>query len=481
MPSPELSLRLAELDDLAQSGALLGWDQQVNMPPGGAEARGELMATLEGIHHARLVDPELAELLRADGSRLAAAVLRDVDRAQRIPADLIAEKTRAAASAQTAWIAAREANDFSLFAPALERHVELNKRLSACFPEADHPYDPLLEAFEPGMTTADVRAVFARLRDGLVELVADVAKQPLPPELPGPFPVAAQRALALEMARSMGYDDDHWRIDLAVHPFMQSIGSTDIRVTSRYNDDSLEGLFAVLHEMGHGLYERQIAPELARTTVGTGVSLGMHESQSRLWENLVGRSQAFWKHWHPRLLETFGSEALGTDDLDLFLSAINAVKPSLIRVTADEATYCLHVILRFELEVEMMEGAVAVAELPAAWNAKVKGLLGLDVPDDVEGVLQDIHWAFGEFGYFPTYAIGNIIAVQLLEAISDALPSLFADISRGELGSLSDWLRENIHRHGRLFTTPELLEMATGKQLDPIPMLQYLRAKFVTS
>ena len=477
--SPGLTARLAELDDIAQSGALLGWDQQVNMPPGGAEARGELLATLEGIHHGRLIDPSLAALLEAEGGRLAAVVMRDVDRARRIPAELIAERARTTAAAQGTWRAAREADDFSLFAPDLARHIELNRRLSACFPEAEHPYDPLLDAFEPGMKTADVRAVFAELREGLVALLADIAGQPAAPVLPGPFPIDTQRELALEMARGMGFDDDHWRMDLTVHPFCASLGSTDIRVTTRYLEDSLEGLFAVLHEMGHGLYERQVDPELARTTVGSGVSLGIHESQSRMWENLVGRSRPYWEHWHPRLLEAFGPDALGGDDLDTFLRAINKVAPSLIRVSADEATYALHVILRFELEVEMLEGTLEVADLPAAWNAKTKDLLGLDVPSDSVGVLQDIHWAFGEFGYFPTYAIGNIVAAQLWTVIQRDLPDLDAELARGEAGSLREWLREHVHRHGRLFTAPELLENATGQTLDPQPLLAQLRAKFV--
>ena len=478
MPSPDLTARLAELDDLAHAGALAGWDQQVNMPPGGGEARGEMMATLERLHHERLTDPVLAKLLAADDGPVATAVKRDVDRASRVPGDLVAERARAAASAQTTWLAAREADDFSLFAADLQNHVELNRRLAACF-EVEHPYDALLDRFEPGMTTADVRAVFAELRDGLVELVREIAAKPVPAPPPGPFDIEKQKDLALRIAAAMGYDTDTWRMDLAVHPFMQSLGSTDLRVTSRYEEDTLTGLFSVLHEVGHGLYERQVSPDLARTTTGTGVSLGIHESQSRMWENFVGRSRAFWEHWHPELLAAFGADALGGDDLDRFLAAINAVEPSLIRVEADEVTYSLHVILRFELEVALIEGSLDVADLPAAWNAKMKELLDVDVPSDLVGVLQDIHWAFGEFGYFPTYAIGNIVAAQLWLKIREDLPSLDSDIASGDLDPLRDWLRENVHRHGSLLLPPELLERVTGSKLDPQPLLDYLRAKFV--
>ncbi len=491
MPSPDLLLtlreRLGELDDLERAASLAGWDEQVNMPSGGAPARGEVLATLGRLAHAQLTGSELAgllaELAGADDlherdARLVAAVGRDADRARRVPDRLVGDIARHTAIAQAAWHAARAADDFQLFREALERHVELRRELAGCFPEAAHPYDALLHNFEPDLTTERVTAVFAQLREGLVPLIREIAARPAPPGLPGPFPVDAQRALSLQIARAQGFDDAHWRLDLAVHPFAQALGHHDIRVTARYDETTLTGLFAVMHEVGHGLYERQTDDALARTTVGTGVSLGIHESQSRLWENLVGRSEAFWTHWHPRLLEVFGADALGGADLATFLRAVNVVAPSPVRVEADEATYSLHVILRFELEVALMEGTLAVADLPAAWNAKMKELLGLDITSDVEGVLQDIHWAYGELGYFPTYAIGNIVAAQLWTVIRRDLPGLDADLARGDTTALQGWLREHVHRHGRLYTPGELLQRITGSDLDARPFLQQLRAKY---
>jgi carboxypeptidase Taq len=494
MPSPEpaaglttLRERLGELDDLTQAAALAGWDEQTYMPAGGAAGRGEVLATLGRLAHARLTDPELAALLdelartpdlEEVDARLVAAVNRDADRARRVPDRLVGDIARHTTAAQVAWHQARAADDFGRFRAALERHVELRRELAGCFPEAAHPYDALLHAYEPGLTTDRVRTVFAQLRAGLVPLIREIAARPAPPALPGPFPIDRQRALALEMARAQGFDEAHWRMDLAVHPFAQSLGHADIRVTSRYEEATLTGLFAVMHEVGHGLYERQTDPALARTTVGTGVSLGIHESQSRLWENLVGRSEAFWRHWHPRLLEVFGAQALGGDDLPAFLRAINTVRPSPIRVEADEATYSLHVILRFELEVALIEGTLAVADLPAAWNAKTKELLGLDIASDKLGVLQDIHWAYGELGYFPTYAIGNIVAAQLWTVISRDLPALDEDLARGDTAALREWLREHVHRHGRLRTPGELLREITGSELDAQPFLDQLRAKY---
>ncbi|MCW3038887.1 MAG: Carboxypeptidase Taq [Solirubrobacterales bacterium] len=497
MPSPkstvafaELRERLGELDDLTQAASLAGWDEQTMMPAGGAAARGEVLATLGRLAHARLTDPALGALLEQLGavgdldetdSRLVAAVARDADRARRVPDRLVADIARHTAAAQVAWHAARAADDFAPFRPALERHLELRHELAACFPEASHPYDALLHAFEPDLTTAHVRTVFAQLRDGLVPLIREIAAADAAapvPELPGPFPLDAQRVLAREVALAQGFDDEHWRLDVAVHPFAQSLGSTDVRVTSRYDEGSLTSLFGVMHEVGHGLYERQADPALARTTVGTGVSLGIHESQSRLWENLVGRSEPFWAHWHPRALELFGEDALGGRDLAAFLRAVNVVRPSLVRVEADEATYSLHVILRFELEVALMEGTLAVADLPAAWDAKTKELLGLDVPSPSLGVLQDIHWAYGELGYFPTYAIGNIVAAQLWQVIRRDLPDLNADLARGDTAALREWLREHVHRHGRLYTPAELLQRITGGPLDAQPFLDQLRAKY---
>ncbi len=482
MLSPELSGRLATLSDLEATGALLGWDQQTVMPAGGAEARGELMATLAQVTHERQTAPELGTLLDAaepqDATERAIVRVarRDHDRARRVPVGLAAELELAGSRAQEPWIQARATNDFAHFRPFLEHNLELRRRYVACFEPAEHPYDVLLDIFEPGLTTTRVREVFGRLRDGLVPLVAAIAAAEPAPVLAGPFPVAEQQALGLEIARAFGYHDAAWRMDLAVHPFAQSVNPHDIRVTARYDERDLHGLFAVMHEMGHGLYEHQVDPALARTTLGTGVSLGMHESQSRLWENLVGRSAPFWRHWGPKLRDRFGALA-HVEDQELLLT-LNAVRPSLIRVDADEVTYSLHVILRFELEVALVEGSLAVADLPEAWNAGMRDLLGIEVPSDSDGCLQDIHWSYGEFGYFPTYAIGNIVSAQLWEAMARDLPDRDEQMAAGEYGGLRAWLGEHVHRPGRTLEPTELLERATGSGLDPAPLLAQLDAKY---
>jgi carboxypeptidase Taq len=472
--APQLAERLAVLDDLARIDGLLGWDQETQMPPAGAAQRGEHHATLGRLHHERLTDPALGALLDAPGTDelVVRAVRRDHERARRVPAELVAEMARAGTEARAPWLAAREARDFSIFAPALERNLETRRRLAACFPEVDHPYDALLENFEPGLTTARVREVFDELRAGLVPLIGAIAQRPQPPALTGPFDVAAQEAFALEVVRGWGFSDESWRFDHTVHPFAQSVGPQDIRVTGRFEEDSLTGLFAVFHEVGHGLYEHQVDPALARTTVGGGVSLGIHESQSRLWENWVARSRPFWAHWLPVLQERL--PALAGLDLDMFYAAVNRVEPSLIRVEADEATYALHVVLRFELEVALVEGSLAVADLPDAWAERTKALLGLDVPHDTVGVLQDIHWSFGEFGYFPTYALGTIVSAQLW----DAYVAAHGEPDPADLRPLAAWLAEAVHRHGRLLLPGELLERATGRPLDPQPLLAHLTRKY---
>ncbi len=481
--SPEtLHDRLGELSDLGAAGALVGWDRETVMPPGGAEGHGEILATLERLAHERLADPGLGRLLEAaaqaggQDAAIARVVRRDHDRATRIPAELTAEIARTTAAALPAWMEARRDADFARFRPHLERQVELARAVAACFPEAAHPYDALLEDYEPGATTAQLRTVFAQLEAGLVPLVEAIAARPAPAPLPGPFPEAAQRVLALEVAAAMGFDAEHWRMDDAVHPFASSITPSDVRVTSRWDEQDLSGLLAVMHEVGHGLYEAGVDPALARTTLGSGVSMGIHESQSRLWENQVGRSLPFWRHWHPRARELFPSLAgLSAEDLH---RALNVVHPTLIRVEADEATYSLHVILRFELEVALVEGTLAVADLPAAWNDRMRELLGHEVPDDAHGCLQDVHWAHGSIGYFPTYALGNVVAAQLWEAARRDLPGLDDALAAGDCAPLLGWLREHVHRHGRLLDPPDLVERAAGGPLDPAPLLAYLEDKY---
>jgi carboxypeptidase Taq len=480
MPSAELRARLGELSDLGYAAHVLAWDQQVVMPPRGGPARGAALGTLQRMAHERLVAPELGALLDGagpDDELIARTVRRDRERATRVPGELAEAMARAGSEGYAVWLQARAANDFALFEPALRRNVELARRYAACFPEAEHPYDPLLDRFERGATAAQVAALFARLRDGLVPLIGEITQRPDPPALPGDFPVAAQREMGLEIVTAMGFDPAAWRIDDAVHPFAAAPALGDVRITSRFDDHSLMGLFALMHETGHGLYEYGVDPALARTTLDSGVSLGVHESQSRMWENLVGRSPTFWRHWLPRMRERFPL-TLRDVDLDAFVRAINVVRPTLVRVDADEVTYCLHVILRFELELALVDGTLETADLPAAWAAKMRQFLGLVVPDDLHGVLQDVHWSEGMIGYFPTYALGNVLAAQLWRAAQADLPALDDEIARGEYGSLRTWLREKVHRHGRTLTPAELVEQAVGGPLDPEPMLEHLRAKY---
>lgn len=481
MPSPELLARLGELADLRHAGHVLSWDQQVMMPPAGGGARGRALGAIESLAHDRLVAPELGALLDAEAApedaQLVRAVRRDHEIARRVPGELAVEMTRAGAAGFEVWLRAREANDFSVFEPALRRNIELARRYAGCFPELAHPYDALLERFEPGTTTAQVRALFERLRDGLVPLLAEIATRPAPAPLAGELPAGAQREVGLEIVRAMGFEDSAWRLDDAVHPFAASPCSRDIRVTSRFDDHSLTGLFALMHEVGHGLYEHGVDPALARTTLDTGVSLGVHESQSRLWENLVGRSEAFWSHWLPRLREAMPAALAGVD-LPGFLRAINVVAPTLIRVEADELTYSLHVILRFELEVALVEGTLDPGDLPRAWADAMRAMLGIEVPDDLRGVLQDIHWSQGIIGYFPTYAIGNVLAAQLWGVARADLPRLDDDLRAGRYGDLRAWLVDKVHRHGRRLTPGELVEQAVGGPLDPAPMLEHLSTKY---
>jgi carboxypeptidase Taq len=481
-PLIELRTRLAEVSDLTRLGLLLAWDQEIVMPPAGAEWRASQRATLESLTHARFTADRIGELLDAAtpatpvDEDLVRVTRRDYDKARRVPSDLVAELVHASATASEAWARAREESDFALLEPHLRRNVELRRRYIDCFPEAERPFDALLDDYEPGMRTAEVEDVLGRLRDGLVPLVAARGGGEDGLVRTGPFPVDAQRRLVEAVLRQVGVDDERWRLDVALHPFQATISPGDLRLTTRYVEDDLDSLFGALHEYGHGLYEAQIEPELARTPLGGGASSAVHESQSRLWENMVGRSAGFWRWCFPHLQAAFPERFAGRAWSDVH-RAVNAVRPSLIRVSADEVTYGLHVVLRFELELALFEGDLDVADLPEAWRERMRAYLGLDVPDDARGVLQDIHWAEGLFGYFPTYALGNVIAGQLWARIAADLPDLDERFARGDFAALSAWLAEHVHRHGRRVDPGELVARAAGGPLDPEPYLEYLRAK----
>ena len=487
----ELRRRLGEIDDLSRAGALLAWDQQVMMPPRGAPLRAEQLATLRRIAHDQFISPEIGRLLEelepleaeyeydSFEASLIRVTRRDWEKARKVPSDLRAEMSRASALALPVWVEARKNNDYAAFLPALRENLDLRQRYIECFEgQFAEPYDALLDDFERGMTAAQVRVLFDYLKENqapLVKLVAD-ADNPEPPANRA-FRIDLQKQFELEIVRRFGFDDQSWRLDPTVHPFASASGSQDIRITTRYFDDNMEGLFATLHETGHGLYEHQVDPALERTPLGTGVSLGVHESQSRMWENLVGRSLPFWRHFFPRAVELF-PEALAGYDLDRWYHEVNAVRPSLIRVEADEATYNLHIILRFELEQELLEGSFQLESLPEEWNRRMWDYLAIEVPDDTHGVLQDTHWAIGAIGYFPTYALGNLISAQLWEKVVADLPGIDEEFERGEFGSLREWLRDHLHRHGRKFTPAETLERAIGATaIDPEPYVRYLRQK----
>ena len=483
----ELKNRLAEITDLGKVAALVGWDQRVFMPPAGGPVRAEQNATLSRIIHEKFTDPEIGRLLEAlasyeesqpyesDDASLIRTARADYEKAVRVPGDLRVELSRAASLGYEAWHEARATNDYEKLRPHLERNVELRRRYVDCFAPYDDPYDPLLDDYERGMKTSEVAAVFDELKPALKEIVAEVAgRDPVDTSfLDGSFPAQEQKDFALRVLDSFGFDRTAWRFDETLHPFASSMGIDDIRLTGRYDEAHFgDGLFAAMHEFGHGAYEHGVDNALERTPLARGVSMALHESQSRLWENLVGRSAPFWHHFFPQLQEAF--PGFRNVDEQAFYRAVNAVTPSLIRVEADQVTYSLHIILRFELEREMI-GGLDLRELPQIWNERMSDYLGIDVPDDAHGVLQDVHWGSGGLGYFPTYALGNVVSLQIWERLAADLPDIDEQLARGEFGNLMTWLREHLYRYGRKFTPQETLEKATGGGLDAGPYLRYLR------
>jgi carboxypeptidase Taq len=481
---------LAEVDDLRKAGTLLFWDQRVMMPPGGSAARAEAIATISRLAQERFVAAEIGELLESlrdleessDYDSFEASLIRvtrhDYEKATRVPPELVGEIRRAATLALAAWGPAKENSDFEALRPHLETNLELKHRYVECFEPGDETYDVLLDDYEPNMKTAEVREIFDQLKEELLPLIEEIGEAGDIDDsfMTGDFDPAKQLAFGLEIARRFGYSDEEWRLDQTSHPFMSSPGVGDIRLTSNFRPADLSSLFATMHEFGHGVYEWGVDRSLARTPLGSGVSLGLHESQSRTWENLVGRSRAFWRFFYPRLQETF-SDQLGSVEEETFYRAVNKVHPSLIRINADEVTYNMHIILRFELEQELIEDRLALKDLPAAWNERMDEYLGVEVPDDARGVLQDMHWAGASLGYFPTYALGNVISVQIWERAKEELGDLDERFERGEFDELREWLREHLYRMGRKFTTQETIERVTGSRIDAKPYVRYLREK----
>lgn len=480
--------RLAEVYDLQRAWFVLGWDQRVMMPPLGAEARAEALATLSRIAHDRFVDDEVGRLVDrlrpleeslpydSDDASLVRVTRRDWEKERRIPSELRAELTRAASHGHHIWVEARARSDFALFLPALERNLELKRRYVECFEWDDSPYTPLLDDFEPFMKTTEVAEVFDTIRPVLAELVREAPRIDAS-FLDVPFPADLQRELGERVLSTMGFEAGAWRLDTTVHPFCTSFSSRDVRMTTRYHETGLESLWSTMHEAGHGLYAHGNARSLERTTLYGAPSFGVNESQSRTWENLVGRSRPFWAHWYEPLQSTFPGQ-LGHVDFDSFLAAVNRAEPGLIRVEADETTYSLHIILRFELERRLLEGTLEPKDLPEAWNEGMRELLDVEVPDDAHGVLQDVHWSSGGIGYFPTYALGNVISLQIWSVVRKAIPDLDEQLEAGELEGLSAWLRDNLYSLGRKLTPKETIERLTGAPtIDPQPYLTYLRDK----
>ncbi|MGH3104572.1 MAG: carboxypeptidase M32 [Gaiellaceae bacterium] len=486
-----LETRLASVSDLRRVAGLLFWDQQTMMPAAGARRRAEHLATLHRIAHELFVADETGRLLEelrgheesldpeSDEASLIRVARTDYEKARRVSPDLRAEMTRADSQGLQVWAAAKAKADFGLLLPALERNMDLKRRYIDCFDAREEPYDLLLDDYERGMTTAEVREIFVQLKAELIPLIAEIAERDDPAAddvLYGDYPVDAQRAFSHDVLEAFGFRPGAWRLDPTAHPFASGAGIDDIRITTHYEEGYIGSLFATMHEYGHGLYEHGVDPTLERTPLGGGVSLGLHESQSRMWENLVGRSRPFWHHFYPRLQETFPAR-LGAVDVETFYRGINRVHPSLIRIEADEVTYNLHVILRFELEQDIVNGRVELRDLPEEWNRRMDEYLGVEVRSDAEGVLQDMHWAGGAIGYFSTYSLGNVMSLQIWERVLDDIPDLYEDFERGEFAPLREWLREHLHRHGRKFTPKETLTKVAGGPIDAVPYLRYLRQK----
>lgn len=491
----ELRALLREAATLGSAGALLSWDQETYMPPAAAAHRAEQQALISGLVHERTTSKRVGELIaacEADSDLMAdeeaaaniREMRRDYDLATRIPTELVSELARVGSQSQEAWKEARKNSDFAAFAPWLEKMIALSRRKAECLGipvGGAELYDALLDRYEPGMTAAQVDAIFVPLRERLAAFIGEVASRGKAPDtsvLDTQVPADKQHAFGLQVLRAMGFDLDAGRLDVTTHPFCSGFAPGDTRLTTRYRDERFtDALYGTMHEAGHGLYEQGL-PKAERfgEPLGESISLGIHESQSRMWENMVGRSREFWIWALPRAQQAF-APALSGATVGALYRAVNTCQPSFIRVEADESTYNLHIMLRFELERALISGALPVKDLPGVWNERFEQYLGLKVPDDRRGCLQDVHWSFGLVGYFPTYTLGNLYAAQFWEQINKDIPDLKAQIAHGELLELREWLRRNIHQHGRRYRAGELCERVTGSPLSAEPFLRYLEGK----
>lgn len=488
-----LLARLRDVNNLGQATAVLHWDMETQMPPGGAAARGAQMATLSRISHELFTSDETGQLLEDAAAEIDSAeydsneasmirvVQQDYEDATKLPTDFVAEFTQLTSDAHHSWVEARAKDDFSIFESDLQRIIEMSRQKAEYLGYESNPYDALLQEYERSLTSAQVKALFDGHKQDLIDLVAavsDVKDGVDDAMLHQDFPTADQRAFGEMVAQAIGYDFQRGRLDVSVHPFSTSFSKNDSRITTRYDEQWLNpALFGTMHECGHSMYEQGVSDDLEGTMLGDGTSLSVHESQSRTWENLVGRSKGFWQWAFPKLVEQFPAQFDGVD-AESFYKAVNKVSPSLIRVEADEATYNLHIMLRFEIEQAIIKGDIPVKQIPEAWNSMFNEFLGVTPPNNAQGCLQDIHWSMGGFGYFSTYALGNLLSVQYYNQAVQDVPSIPDDIASGNFGTLLAWSNENIHRHGRKYDTNELTKRVTGEAISSTPYIAYLKQKY---
>lgn len=473
---------------LGSAASLLGWDERTYLPPKGQAFRGDQLALIAKLCHEQLTSKQTGDLLqRAEAEQLTEeqranvkGIRRYYDRAVKVPTDLVVALAKATSAGQNAWEPAKHNNDFASFQPFLETIIKLKREEAQAVGYVDHPYDALVDEFEPGARTSDLKVLFKQLQDELVPLIAAIQKSSVktPREiLARSYPVEQQRLLSEWIAEQVGFDRSGGRLDVTVHPFCSGIGPGDVRITTRYNEHAFaEAFFGTLHEVGHGIYEQNLPAEHFGTPLGTACSLGIHESQSRLWENFVGRSMPFWKANWGKVQSTFNG-TLQDVTLEQFYAAINDVRPSFIRIEADEATYNLHIILRFELEQALLTGDLAARDLPGVWNERFQKMFGLAVPKDAVGCLQDVHWSAGLLGYFPTYTLGNLYAAQFMVKARLDLPQLNEQIAAGQYAPLKNWLTKHIHSQGARYSAGELCERITGKPLTHHALMGYLKGK----
>lgn len=483
-----LRRRIGEIKDVNASLAVLHWDQEVFMPPKAAAGRGQQLSTLSSIAHRMTTNDELGALLEdleqagleGDDAKLVSETLHDYRREKKLPESFVREFSLLQCQAYEAWVKARKDSDFSAFQPLLEKVVDMLKQRADLMGYEGSPYNALLEDYERGMTAKALKPVFTDLAERQSVIVERIANEDQPDVswLNQTWDADKQWEISMQVVRDLGYDLDAGRMDKSVHPFTTDFGLRDVRITTRINEEEpFSCLTGAVHETGHALYEQGFRDEDERTTLAEAISLGIHESQSRMWENLIGRSLPFWKHYAPLMQQTFPDKMKGVSAEQMY-AAINQVQPTFIRVEADECTYNLHIVIRFELELDLIEGRLSVKDIPEAWNAKVKDYLGLDVPNDTLGCLQDIHWSHGSMGYFPTYALGNLYASQMFETIEQDIPGLSSKVEQGDFAPLLAWLRKKVHRVGRRMTAPELIKHITGNDLTSEPFIRYLKKKF---